>query len=168
LGVSANLSFSASLGIVALIAFVVMLALLALVGVIMLLVHLFKEAQKNSPEGKLKSAEEAAASAAEAADAAAEAYDNLNDSLKSLDDKYENLDNLTRGTREWRDAVSEINSEVMDLIAQYPELAKFVKNEDGVMTIDTDSEEVQNVLSKYEQQKYATQSAEIAAKQDVV
>jgi hypothetical protein len=43
-----------------------------------------------------------------------------------LQDKYAGLDELTQGTREWNEAVLELNSSVMDLIKQYPELTEFV------------------------------------------
>jgi hypothetical protein len=35
----------------------------------------------------------------------------------------------------------------LDLIQQYPELAKFVDNEGGVLTIDMEDEGVQKVLN---------------------
>jgi hypothetical protein len=37
---------------------------------------------------------------------------------------------------------------VLDLIDEYPELAKFVENKEGVLSIDVDSQEVQDVLAK--------------------
>ena len=48
----------------------------------------FKAIEANSPEGKLKSAEEAAEAASEAAEKAAEAYNNLSDAFENLSDKY--------------------------------------------------------------------------------
>jgi hypothetical protein len=87
--------------------------------------------------------------------------------LGSLDDKYKSLENLTRGTQEWKDAVRDINTEVMDLIEQYPELAKFVENKDGVMTLDMDSEGVQKVMADYENRASQATAAELAAKMEV-
>jgi hypothetical protein len=104
--------------------------------------------KKASPEGKLDAATEAANTAADAADRAAESYENLKNTLDGLDDKYEALDDVTRGTKEWNDAILGINESVLDLINKYPELAKFVKNKEGVLTIDIDSEEVQQVLAR--------------------
>jgi hypothetical protein len=66
----------------------------------------------------------------------------LKDSLDGLDDKYAGLEGLTKGTREWNDAVTEINNSVLDLIDEYPELASLVENKDGVLHLDTESEEV--------------------------
>lgn len=147
------------------------LAVLAIVAAIAVLVvaiigiiALFKKLKANSPEGKLKAAEEAAEAAGEAAEAAAEAYDNLAESFDNLADKYNTLEELTQGTREWRDAVKEINSEILELINNYPELAKFVKNEGGVLTIDIDSAEVQDVLTDYSNRAILAQTAEVASK----
>jgi hypothetical protein len=51
------------------------------------------------------------------------------------------LDELTKGTQEWRDAVREINNEVLDLITEYPELAGMFENVDGVLTIKAGMED---------------------------
>jgi hypothetical protein len=56
------------------------------------------------------------------------------------------LENLTKGTEEWNKAMQDINSSVLDLISKYPELAGLVENEGGVLTLDVDSKEVQQVL----------------------
>jgi hypothetical protein len=38
------------------------------------------------------------------------------------------LNGLIKGTTEWKSAVEDLNEEVINLIREYPELAKFVKN----------------------------------------
>jgi hypothetical protein len=63
-----------------------------------------------------------------------------------LENGYEQLEDLTRGTEEWNKAVENLNNSVLDLITKYPELAKFVDNEAGVLTIDLDDANVQQVL----------------------
>ena len=68
--------------------------------------------------------------------------------MEGLDGKYKALEELTEGTREWEDAVKEINDEVLDLIKLYPKLAKEVKNVNGVLTLDIESESVQNTLNE--------------------
>jgi hypothetical protein len=52
----------------------------------------------------------------------------------------------------------------LDLIDKYPELAGFVENEGGVLTLDVDSDEVQNVLNSYKQDEIAAKGASIGAK----
>ena len=164
---AANYGLQASMWSVLAVTLLIAAAILILVGIVILLITAFKNAQKNTPEGKLKSAEEAADAAAEAAQRAADAYNNLTDSFESLADKYDALDELTRGTQEWRDAVKEVNDEVLSLINDYPELAALVKNENGVLTLDLESQDVQDVLNKYEKQAAAAQNASLAAKINV-
>lgn len=141
---------------------------LAIIAVITAIIIAFSYLASQTPEAKLKKAEEAAEKAGQAADAAADAYKNLSDSFDSLEDKYAALEGLTKGTREWRDAVKEINSEVMDLVEQYPELAQFVENKDGVMSIDLESEGVQGVLDQYESRAVQLAGSEFAAQMKVV
>jgi hypothetical protein len=63
-----------------------------------------------------------------------------------LQDGYKALDNLRKGTEEWKNAVNDLNNSVLDLITQYPELASLVQQDGGVLRLDVDSKEVQNVL----------------------
>jgi hypothetical protein len=71
-----------------------------------------------------------------------EAYNELVSTLKELDEKYDSIESLTAGTEEWKDAVKDVNKEVLDLIKKYPELAAFVENKQGILTIDYDDEGV--------------------------
>lgn len=97
----------------------------------------FYAIRKASPAGQLKEAQAAAENAANAADAAAEKYNNLKTSLDEIGEKKSNLDELTKGTQEWKDAVFELNQQILQLMKDYPELANFIsKNSDGVLTID--------------------------------
>jgi hypothetical protein len=112
----------------------------ALAGVIAILIVSFNQMRKTSPEYKLQEAAKATEQAAEAADKTAEAYNDLADSFETLGDKYKALDNLVRGTAAWKKEVAEINKEVLNLIDEYPELAQFMKSENGVLTIDFETE----------------------------
>ena len=147
----------------------ILVAAVALVVVgIIALVGWFKKMAANSPEAKLEAAKTAAEVAGEAAEQASEAYKNLADSFDSLSDKYAALEDLTQGSREWRDAVKEINDEVLNLVEQYPELAGLVENEGGVLTLDINSAEAQAVLDDYEARAMRASSANIAAKMSVL
>lgn len=139
------------------------LILLAVAAAIALVTVCIKSAIRNSPEGKLKAAQEGAKAAAEAANEAAEAYNNLNDSFESLSDGYDTLEDMTRGTKEWREQVSKLNQQVLELVKTYPELGGFVESENGVLTLDLNSEDVQDVLLKYLNQSDAAQAASIGA-----
>lgn len=136
----------------------------AVITALTALVALFvKLGNENSAEAKLEAATEAAEKAAEAANQAAEAYKNLNESFEGLGDKYKTLEDLTVGTQEWRDAVQDLNLEVLELIKEYPELAKFVQNEGGVLKIDLDDSAVQAILNKYQEQVFITSAASAQA-----
>jgi type II secretory pathway pseudopilin PulG len=142
-------------------------AVMILIALIVILAVALSSAAEETPEAKLEAAAKAAEEAGKAAEAAAEKYNTLKDSLAGLDDKYAGLDDLTRGTQEWNDAVNEINNSVLDLIDEYPELASLVENKDGVLHLDTESEEVKSVINKYSNQANQAKAAEIGAKLDV-
>ena len=124
---------------------------------------IYNSIKKNSPEGKLKAAQESADKAAEAADNAKESYENLSSAMDGLKDHYKTLDELTKGTKEWNEQLRKTNSAVMDLIKDYPELAQFVSNRDGVLTIDMDSKGVQDVLNKAYEQTITTANLSVLA-----
>jgi hypothetical protein len=47
-----------------------------------------------------------------------------------------NLENLTYGTKEWKEALHEVNQQVLELIQTYPELAKYLdRGDDGQLVI---------------------------------
>lgn len=151
---------SAAWGIVGVIVMIVIAAIVVAMAAILLIMAAIKNA---SPEAKLKKAQESAEAAEEAANNAAEAYEKLGEALDNLGDKYKALDELTKGTKEWNKAVQEINSSVLDLIGEYPELAKFVENKEGVLTIDVESSGVQEVLQEAEARKIATKNTSTMA-----
>ena len=135
------------------------LAIVAAVAVLGVVVYNhIKKMQENSPEGKLKAATEEAEQAAEVADRLTESYRNLNDSIEDLGDKYNALEDLTRGTKKWNEAVQEINNSVLDLIEQYPELAKFMTSKGGVLTIDFELDGVKDILSKKQKDSMVAKS----------
>ena len=140
---------------------IILLAIIAALTIIMTIIN------NNSPEKKLQDTAEAAERAGEAAEEAAASYEKLNSALDNLSDKYKGLDELTRGTKEWNEAVQDINGSVLDLISEYPELAQFVESVDGVLTLDTNSAEVQNVLQQAQVKKINAQNTAILAKSAV-
>ena len=98
----------------------------------------------------------AAENAAERAKKLGEEYDELKNSyedlITSLEDYHsakDALDKLTEGTVEWKDAVFELNNQVLELLDKYPELAKYIHNVDGELILDKTGEN----LFKESQQK---------------
>lgn len=59
----------------------------------------------------------------------------LTANLKELSNAQSSLQGLTKGTQEWRDAVQDVNSQILELIDKYPELAEYVTTANGVMSV---------------------------------
>ena len=89
----------------------------------------------------------AAKKAKAAADELADAYDHVKseaEKISSAFDQYdsviEKLDSCTKGTDEWKAALDNVNSTVMDILSKNPRLAKtadlFVRDKDGVLRIN--------------------------------
>ena len=138
----------------------------AIAGAVTILVGAFIAARNASPEYQLKQAAEAADEAAEAADKAAESYNNLKSSLDAIEEKENVLDDLIVGTNEWKDAVSELNNQILDLLAIYPELAQYISPEGGVLSISTEGQEI--VLNKQRQNKADAEALNIGEQIDKV
>lgn len=131
--------------------FIITAIIAAVATGIYFLIKALQNLKKNTPEGKLKAAKEAAEEAAKAAEDAKTAYDSLNSSLESLGDKYKSIEDLTKGTQAWKDAVYELNQQVLTLLEKYPELEEFVAfdSSKGYLVLDLDSTDVQSVLDQY-------------------
>ena len=67
-----------------------------------------------------------------------EKVETLNNSLDKISDMRSSLDDMKEGTDEWKEAVRKLNSEILTLIQTYPEIAKFVSNENGVLSLDSE------------------------------
>ena len=139
------------------------LAIAAAIGAVVLIA---KKIYDKSAAGRLKAAQKDTQKAADAAKEAAEEYNNLNNAISSIADKTEGLQELTKGTQEWRDAVVSLNSEILELVNTYPELAGFLGNEGGVLKIDYDKTatnkygkeyNAQDVLNSYLRKQTETQ-----------
>ena len=121
-----------------------------------LVIYAFKKlidvVSRDPSKERLEELTEATQAASTAADDAANAYNNLKDSLSGIAEKYDTIETLTRGTQEWRDAVKEVNNEVLDLMATYKE-AK-VENENGILKI-TNMDTIKDIAS----QRYSTAQA---------
>ena len=64
------------------------------------------------------------------------AYDDLKASLEDYNGARDALDELTKGTQEWKEAVIELNSQVLDLLDKYPQLAQYITStNDGLLEI---------------------------------
>lgn len=95
--------------------------------------------KNNSLETKLEEASANAKAAADAANEAKEAYEKLGETWNSLDEKYDAIENATRGTQEWRDAIKQVNDEVLNLLNTYEGL-EVKRDEQGILHITNQEE----------------------------
>lgn len=110
----------------------------------------------------------AAQKAAKAAQETKKTYDDLKTSLedtkKALEDLRSSesaLQGLSRGTEEWKNALQDCNNKVLELISNYPQLAKYVENTNGQLTISQEGQE--EYLNQLEQGVKNAQNASYIA-----
>lgn len=88
------------------------------------IVAIVKSIEANSPEGKLKAAEEKAEDLADSLEDAKTKAQDLQSAFDTYNSIYEKLQNCTKGTQEWSDALAEANTKTTELLQQFPELLK--------------------------------------------
>lgn len=95
--------------------------------------------KNHSLEAKLENAAADAKAAADAATEAKEAYEKLGEAWDSLSDKYQAIEDATKGTQEWRDAIKQVNDEVLNLLNTYEGL-EVERDEQGILHITNQEE----------------------------
>ena len=134
----ANWGLQASMWPILVVGLLLVAALGALVLIIYGIVKAVQAWKANQPEAQLAALEEKAEAAKETAKETKEVYDQLLTSRDEYEGMVDTLDDLTEGTIAWKEAVSELNAKVLELIAAYPQLTQFLQiAENGVMTIDS-------------------------------
>lgn len=125
-----------------------------------------------SPAGQLESAQEEADEAKKAAQEAADSYNNLNSSLESISQKSSSLDSLVTGTQEWRDAVQELNAEILETVQNYPELGALLgRDSNGRLYIKEKSDSgltKEEVLQEYSKEKDIKQAEDFLAQAQIL
>ncbi len=117
-------------------------AIVAVIGVAVFAFYSISKATEEAAEkankynNELEGLENAAQAAATATTTLSTEVDNLKDSWDELTSLEDDLDGLTEGTDEWTAKVQELNLAVLDLIENYPELAAYMNNDNGVLSID--------------------------------
>lgn len=111
-------------------------------------IAIYKLIQNNSPEKKLEKLNEKLEEQKNIASDASSAIQDLSDNFKSLEENEATLNNLTEGTDEWYTALVKVNSQIMDLIEKYPDLAQYIEvNKSGQMTFKEGSQD--DILKTY-------------------
>ena len=137
-----------------------MLPILLAIGVAVGAIYLaYKEWNKQADAAK--KAEQAAADAKKAYDDLKTSLQDVKSAIEDLRKSEDNLDNLVAGTQEWRDALQECNDKVLDLITKYPELAQYVDNVNGKLTLSEEGEK--EYLTQQQAKIQAAQNASYTA-----
>lgn len=83
------------------------------------------------------SAEDALKGFSERLDDSKKKLDEVKNDISSFKELKNNFDGLVVGTNEWKEALKEVNTQVMELLQKYPLLAQYVsKTQNGELTID--------------------------------
>lgn len=146
-----NWGFNASLAAVLAIVAVLAISLVGLVGVIWLVttaVNAITDAY-NADAIAAERANEALKEQKEVLEEVKGKHEELINTLKEYDEAYNSLKQMTEGTDEWKEAVEQLNAQVVDLITNFPQLAKYVERENGVLTLNKKGiEEVKKASEK--------------------
>ena len=121
-------------------------AIAALVAVSWLIVKAFNAWKASTPEGKLDALKDKAEKSAEAFNRVQESVNATKAAIESLDESYDTIDNLIEGTQEWRDAINDANTQVLNLLDNYPALANYITtdSESGLMQLSDEGVEYLN------------------------
>lgn len=85
------------------------------------------------------------------------AYEELKESISDYKEAEDAIDELVAGTEEWQEAVNDLNEQVMELIEKYPQLAQYVTNENGKLSISQEGlNELQTQQQAAVQESYRT------------
>ena len=132
-------------------------AAIVAVGIAVVTITKYNNRYKDS----LKDATAATKEAKEAADSAQQEYNSLLSTITNYKDAKTALGQLTKGTDEWKQKVTEINTQVLELMDNYSGLAQYVTSEDGVLSI---SDEGFNYLTETAYQRAQTAQNTYATK----
>lgn len=113
--------------------------LIAVVGAMVVMAGIGYKLYKsyNKQAEATKRAQKAAAEHAETLRTLQDRYNNLKTSIDNLSSAEEVLKDCKKGTVEWTEAVMDLNTQILELIQQYPNLASAVTTDkDGVMHIN--------------------------------
>ena len=122
-GAAANMTWQATAWPILLITLLIVAAIGTLVLIVWAVVSAFEAFKASTPEGKLKAAKENAEELNGILEETKKAADDLKAAFDKYDSAVDKLEDCTKGTQEWREALQEVNSEVLDLLSKYPQLA---------------------------------------------
>lgn len=109
-------------------------------------VAIYNISKNNSIETKLEKANDDLKAVTEAAEDAKKAYEDLGAAWEDLGNKYDIIEKATQGTKEWKEAVRQVNEAVLQLANTYDNV-KISRDEEGILHI-TNQQEVDDSLAE--------------------
>ena len=143
---------------------ILIMALIASIGL-----YIYERIYKPAHEAEieLKKQKETLENLNEVSGQLAESFNEVNSALDSIAQHEETLKTLTEGTEEWKNEIAATNEEILKLINIYPELAAAVKNVDGHLTLDTESDAYKDFKKKQSLRQNATSEAAIEQNREI-
>ena len=93
--------------------------LLVISTIVLGIIALINNIKNNSLTGQIEGLKNATAEAGEAAAAARQNYEDLKSTINDYEDAKDSINELTKGTREFEDAVDKANEKARALISDY-------------------------------------------------
>lgn len=100
--------------------------LLAIVAVTTAFIALAAAIAATGQEAQIKKINEQISALSDEAQEARDAIDEISKTKSGLEELQDTFANLTKGTTEWKQTLVEINQQVLDLIAKYPQLSQYI------------------------------------------
>ena len=143
---------------------------LVVIGIVLLIKH-FKnmETAQQKANRELQEAKQQTEMLKTASEDAATAVNTLKESYDKFNTAQDKLSTLVKGTTEWKEALIEANQATLDLIENYPELAQYLYNDDGVLKLGGEYKKAYNdLLNNTIARQNNAISASIASKQSEI
>lgn len=145
-------------------------ALTALVAICYGLKVAFDAIHAASPEGQLEAAKETAKELSNALKEAKTQAQELASSFDGYNSAINTLKNCTRGTDEWREALSAVNDQVLDILDKYPDLLKInnlISRDSSTGQLKIDENLMQREISTLNSKIDNVQAASLVAQQNI-
>ena len=137
--------------------------LLVISTIVMGIAALINNINNNSLESQIEGLKDATAEASEAADAARQSYEDLKSTINDYEDAKDSINELTKGTREFEDAVDKANEKARALISDYG-ITDWTIDANGVIQIDKEAlEDAQDKARQAAKDAEGVESASSAA-----
>lgn len=113
------------------------------------------------PEVQLEKAQKAAEAAREEYNRLKQEVEDTKAAFEDYDSVVKTLSECTYGTEEWRDALEQVNTKVLELLTLYPELSKYVyRGDNGELLIQ--QEGIDNIISSKKEKTIAAAGSVVA------